>query len=330
MPTLTPGTKENYRTRAKQLAEAANEAAGRVLSPTELAEAVVKRRAELSPSSFRQYRTAMKFTMKEAAERRPDLAEQLHAAIALLDNAPPHPGAKNEEVLRTSQQKQKAGLDDDLKRICHAALATKSPQAQRLAGCLVTGSLAGARFVEWPTATFGRSTFPSFAWELTLVNGKQGNGRAHGETRVLRWQSLPEHLVSAMRAWISVAAEAAAEGRYETLQSTLESLMCRVTKRLFPRRKQRPTLSSARHAAAARWKQAYVVEATSTEEKQRGLAMVAALLGHASDETATRHYARAREGKGRFPVPVPDPAEVARIRKRYSLAAPGNGFDPSP
>ncbi len=48
--------------------------------------------------------------------------------------------------------------------------------------------------------------------------------------------------------------------------------------------------------------------------------MVAALLGHATDETATRHYARAGEADGRFPVPSPDPAKVARIRKRYSLA----------
>jgi hypothetical protein len=319
MPTRTEDTENNYRTRARQLVEAA--AAGHAISPTKLADALVERRPALSPSSFRQYRSALIFAFTEAAKMRPDLAPQLRAGIAVLE-APAHPrGSSTNKVLRTSQQKQKGGeLDDDLERICHAALATRSPNARRLADCLVAGSLAGARLVEWPTAFFGPSAVKGFEWELVLQNGKQGNGRGHGETRVLRWQSLPEHLICAMTAWISAAAEAAAKGSYAKLQSTLEALMRRETKRLFRGRKRRPTLSSARHAAAARWKQAYVAGPKTEEEKLRGLAVVAALLGHASDATATIHYARAREGRSQFPVPSPDRAEVARIRQRYSPA----------
>jgi hypothetical protein len=53
-----------------------------------------------------------------------------------------------------------------------------------------------------------------------------------------------------------------------------------------------------------------------------GLAVVAALLGHASDATATAHYGRPHQGErgsARFPVPVADPAEVARVRRRMQL-----------
>ncbi len=99
--------------------------------------------------------------------------------------------------------------------------------------------------------------------------------------------------------------------------------MRRVTKALFPRRTEaeHPTLSSVRHAAAARFKAAYVATATTEEEKLRGLAMVAALLGHASDATATEHYACAHGRDDRYPVPVPDALDVAHVRRRYSEPA---------
>ncbi len=318
MTTRKPKTEAAYRKRAAQIAKAAAEKADRRLSPTELAQSLIARRPELAPSSFRQNRAAITFMMNEIAKDQPALHPQTRAAIALLRDVESIDRPDDGEP-RTSAQKLKR-LDDDLDRICHGALATTSPNATTLVDCLTVGSFTGARLVEWPTAKFGPSTDPDYAWELVLVNGKQGNGRAHGVTRVLRWEWLPDELVAQTKAWIFAAREAAANGCYETLVSTLESLMRRVTKLLFPTRKRRPTLSSARHAAAARWKKNYVVAARSAEDKELGLAIVAALLGHASDETATRHYARAGEAKDRFPVPTPDPAEVARVRKRYSAA----------
>ena len=95
--------------------------------------------------------------------------------------------------------------------------------------------------------------------------------------------------------------------------------MRQLTEELFPRRQVRPTMYTPRHEASARWKARYVESATTVEARLKGLAMVAALLGHASDETATRHYGRPQRGErgsSRLPVPVPDPAEVARVRRR--------------
>ncbi|MDA9491891.1 hypothetical protein [Bradyrhizobium sp. CCBAU 11361] len=315
MTTRNEKTEKAYSTRAKQVAVAASKKAGRRLSPTELAQSLVARRPELAASSFRQNRAAITFMLNEVALNQPALAPETLAAIAILRDAE-SVERSDDGAPRTSAQKQKR-LDDDLHRICHAALATTSPNAGTLVDLLTVGSLTGARLAEWPTAKFGPSEDPDFTWQLTLTNGKQGNGRAHGETRTLRWEWLPDELAAQTKAWIFAAREAAANGCYETLISTLESLMRRVTKLLFPRRLRRPTLSSARHAATARWKMNYVVPARSMEDKELGLAIVAALLGHASDETATRHYARPREADGRFPVPTPDPTEVARVRKRY-------------
>jgi hypothetical protein len=150
------------------------------------------------------------------------------------------------------------------------------------------------------------------------VNGKNSNGRAHGHSRTLRWASLSDDHVARITAWIATAKKAESEGRYETLLDTLGALMKRVTKRLFPRRRKWPKLSSARHMAAARWKHHYVASAKSEEEKLHGLAIVAALMGHGSDETATHHYARARKGST-FPIPTAEPSEVARIRRVYAM-----------
>ena len=102
--------------------------------------------------------------------------------------------------------------------------------------------------------------------------------------------------------------------------------MRRITKGLFPKRGLRPTLSSPRHAAAARWKMAYVTSALNEEQRLPGLAIVAAMLGHASDETATKHYARASTGDGVYPVPEPDPAEIARIRHCLKAMARGSPY----
>lgn len=255
--------------------------------------------------------------MTAAAKLQPERAATLNAAIALLRNWRSKRGAA--PGLRTSQWKQKSDLADDLARIRHRALAGLSENADKLVAVLECGELTGARFVEWPTAIFGPSTTEGYAWELTFANGKCGNDRAHGEFRTLRWTELPDHYVSQMNFWIAVARSAASEGRLHTLQDTLESLMRRVTKALFPRRTQtqHPTLSSTRHAAAARFKAAYVSTTATEEEKLLGLAMVAALLGHASDASATAHYARADSRNGRYPVPVPDALEVARVRRRY-------------
>ena len=51
--------------------------------------------------------------------------------------------------------------------------------------------------------------------------------------------------------------------------------------------------------------------------------MVAALSGHATDETATAHYGRPRRGErlsADFPIAVADEHEVTRIRRRIQLS----------
>src|SRR6478609_9339683 len=98
MPTLTKRTAQRYRERAEQILNAANDAAGKKLSPMQLAFAI--RSHDLAASSFRQAKAALTFTMEEAARLRPDEAPKLQAAIDLLKR--PRSGDKPDPtVLRT-------------------------------------------------------------------------------------------------------------------------------------------------------------------------------------------------------------------------------------
>jgi len=274
-------------------------------------------RTDLDYDSFRQYRASLTAAWEGAAEQFPGKEAEYSAAIELMGSRRDKPAPQAKKKLRTSQYKQKGITEDELERICHGAWATGLPNGRALVAYLQAGVLAGARFCEWPTANFGPSQMPGFKFQLTFGNGKHSNGRAHGETRTLLWEDLPKDLERALRSWIKISTKAAREGKHKRLQGTLGDLMHRVTEDLFRRdRQRRPTLSSVRDAAVARWKQAYIAGAKTNEEKQCGRAIVAALMGHASDESATKHYARARKGS-KYPTPFADPVEVNRVLQRY-------------
>jgi integrase len=324
-PTSTPGTRAAYAKRYTQLSRAARReavlAAGMTggqpsLTANGFVNYLLAKRHRYRASSWRQVRAAAIYGMTQEAERDPATAPAIHAAILRLEAAAPAP----DENLppRTSSTKAKRSSESDVNRICFAALASRSPNGTHLVRYLRASNLCGCRPCEWPGAIFRRSAVPGFQWELVVPNAKNTNERSTGEFRTLRWVTLPKDRVDDMIHWIAIAREP----NYGRLIATLGSLLSRLTEKLFPRRETRPTLYSMRHEATARWKAAYLSADQSTEQRIAGLAIVAALLGHISDETASTHYGRPRRGEkemGQFPVPHADPVEVAKVRQRLDL-----------
>jgi hypothetical protein len=317
VPARREETEAAYRRRFHQLMQKCLEQLGRQPSPEELADWLIRtKRPQLEESSWRQVRAATIFGLGEL-DADPSLAATIEAAVARLRSTPPAKIA--EAPPRTSQQKAKRFRPGDLERIIHRVLATRSPNGRELTDCLTAGNITGLRFCEWPHAELRPSNVPGFQWELKVRNGKSDDIRSHGEFRTLRFEELGPRTVSVITRWIANAREAEAAGTYRTLNATLQALMLRVTTDLFPTRDTHPTLGTTRHEAIARWKCHYVDPAAGPQERLQGLAVVAALCGHASDATATVHYGRPRRGEGRsslFPVPAADPTEVARVRKR--------------
>jgi integrase len=324
-PTSTPGTQAAYAKRFQQLIRAARREAVRVASTTggqpsltanAFVDYLLAKRAGYRANSWRQVRRAAIYGMTQEAERDPAAAPAIHAAISTLEAAAPAPD-KNLPP-RTSSTKAKRSSESDVDRMCFAALASRSPNGKHLVSCLRASNVCGCRPCEWPGAIFRRSAVPGFEWELVVPNAKNTNGRSTGEFRTLRWVTLPKDLVDDVTNWTAIARGP----NYARLLATLGSLLSRITAELFPRKKKPPTLCSMRHEATARWKAAYLPADQSTEQRLAGLAIVAALLGHISDETASKHYGRPHRGAkemGRFPVPHADPAEVAKVRRRLDL-----------
>jgi hypothetical protein len=247
----------------------------------------------------------------------PVLSEEIARGIERLRAAP---AVRHNDDLpsRTSSSKQNRFFEEDFERVCHLALSRRSAYAQPLTRFLHGTMLTGCRPCEWPSAVLTWCRIPGFEWELTVQNAKNSNGRALGDSRVLRWPKLSHDLVEHVAECIAMAESE----NYTRMLSTMGSLLADLTRELFPTRNQHPTLYSARHEAIARWKGKYLWPGQTIEERIAGLAMVAALAGHASDETATMHYGRPRRGRDRisaFPVPSADPERVAMVRRVFDL-----------
>ncbi len=319
---LSAKTEKNYGDVYERLGKRAREDNKGKLTPKLLVDWLIKKRHKWSPSSWRQNRSAVRFGFEVTARMRPQQREEIDAAMKCLDETPPapkDPAAK--EILKTSQQKSKRVKRKDHEIIRNLALSSSSPNAHVLVNFMEATRVAGLREVEWRYAEFRHCHVDPYQFELVVRNAKYDEVRAHGEVRTLRWLSLDSEIIEAITQTIAHAKGFEDDEAYEKWRKTLQAFLRRLTKLKFKLRKKRPSLYSFRHEAIAGWKAHYVSGHTSLEEKRNGLAIVAALAGHATDETASEHYGRPKRGEssaGRL-VPSPDAEEVARIRQTMKL-----------
>lgn len=276
------------------------------------------KREGLAAASWRQYRAAAVFVLAEKAKRYPEKSTAIMASIARLNEAKPSPPPKDVPK-RTSAQKAKRLDQQDIDRILAAALE-KGATGQELIDYWHAACLTGLRPVEWTTAILAPSPDGSLAWVLTVACAKHDDQRGHSSRRTLRFDTFPPDLLTFLRRWIDRASVAANEEKgYDQLRNRVSRLLYDITRELFPGRKRQATLYTARHIAVGRWKAHYIDRETDPDRRLEGAAIIAALLGHSSDLTATRHYARAeKDGSDRWPIPTADPAEVARVKPRLA------------
>ena len=129
---------------------------------------------------------------------------------------------------------------------------------------------------------------------LVVQNAKATNGRAHSEERTLMISDVRElHNIGALCLQLTST-------DFEKKRRHVARAIRRHAKRLWPSAEKLPSLYSARHGFSAEAKAVY-----SKEE-------VAALMGHASTNTAGRHYARRRIASGFFKV-LPCIADVDAV-----------------
>ncbi|KVF31584.1 hypothetical protein [Burkholderia vietnamiensis] len=305
--TRTSKTEEHYASKARQICHRAARELGYQLvdsvSPVAISVHLITRKPEIARNTWKLYKNALRSHFRALADDAKDqvTAKELRAAITLLD-AETSTGAMLRGT-RTSATKQKQFKRHDFDRLIEylSEHVGRHKFANALRTWLIAARFTGLRPCEWEHAGLtdvgGRPC-------LVVRNAKATNGRGNGDYRRLDLSRAGVPDIDALHDMMEMLEGYEAELGFATLQERLAHYMKRATRACFGRRKKYPTLYSLRHQ--------FVADAKRSGHSQ---AEVAALLGQASDETASRHYARAVSGESAVRV-SPIAAEVNRVRAK--------------
>jgi integrase len=243
-------------------------------------------------TTIAQYRAALKIGIQDMEAQGLLSAE---ASADLLKRIQNGPARKVHGTKLTSSRKRKSVSDAEIDLLA-ASLKAGAHQHDRLLRLYLAFSIMFfPRPSEWRDAHIDGE-------DLVVINGKVSNRRAHGPDRRIGLDCLAKREREVLQFFLaSLQAEAKVVGTYARLQTLLAARLVRHCQKAGVRRVSLYTLRHLGMATAKRF--------LAPEE-------VAALAGHATDRTATEHYAKARYGR-RAPAVLPraNEADIARVRK---------------
>lgn len=328
IPTKTTQTKAAYSKRAvsiiSRFGKLHNLGEDDLINPDDFINWLIEQRAKLKSASWRQYKAALVYYLEEAEQ------EELAQAILELENKPTE--KKASKLRRTSSNKKKSVSEFDESRITDSLLEQikngsfwAKPTLAFFKAILATGlrpfELSTCKLVLAPK-DIDAPEFPHYP-VLVVKNAKHTNNRAHGEFRHLYLHDLLEESINYLRLAIQYANPSTNEGwttpsgnkandwehYYQNIRQCLYRTV-RLSTNTTTRKGPFVTIYSARHQFIANLKLAgYKLEE------------IAALVGHATDDTATFHYGRKTSGRSGSGLPQPDTEEVAKIRQVYGIAS---------
>lgn len=199
------------------------------------------------------------------------------------------------ESSETSALKQKKMSYNDIELIASKMNAGKNKWDGLIISWLEAGVVTGLRPSEWATAHL-RGNY------LIVQNAKNTNGRSFGVERVLDLSNLDENDYEAIEKFMRKL-HYALWSNHVSFHCIYEACRMRLrwaTSKLWPPKKKHPTLYSCRHQFSADMK--------NTLSKKE----IAALMGHAVDDTATEHYGKKQSGtyKENHILPLPDQVDL--------------------
>ncbi len=310
---LSVSTQQNYDRRFRSLVQRYRQARAPGTAYLEnaygFANWLIEQRDDWASSTWRQYRASTVWAISEPTHCLMNCnAPELSTALDLLTRTVPSMGKP--DVKRTSSRKAKRLLPKDHSKLANWIANGRSSNAKEALGMFDVTIITGLRPIEWRDARWHIDDDGTFT--LTVRNAKDTHGRAPGKYRHLKWRSLPSTERDAIIDFIKlVEARTRGElGPFQKWYNVIRTAFRRAAEECWPAREQRPSMYTARHIAAAMFKLIY------------GPVEVAALMGHASDDTATNHYARPAKGKNAVRpedvahlVPEPAPEVMALVRK---------------
>jgi integrase len=264
---------------------------------------IISRKADWSASTWRQYKSAVVFVGIRLTRKGSLSLDGMEATLVL--SSEPQTGS-SPKGRATSAHKRKRFPKEDMNKILDNLMRSHSKHSNPLAIFLQANLVAGLRPIEWTQACVVAD--PGFALVLQVANAKDTHGRSHGQLRHLRWRTIADVDRDVIVEMLEISKPYAGRpAGFDAFTKSLQRLLRETCQALWPRRRTGYTLYDTRHDFAARAKLVYEPEE------------VAALMGHGSDETATRHYGRLKAGSMVVAhdrvLPEPDPEEVQRVRQ---------------
>lgn len=298
-PTRTATTESAYQVRARDLVlrcrKALNVPPHEPLDYRQFVGWLIVQKPTWSRPTWRQYKASVVFMLDQEARLRHNPVAQ----EAVEELRPVDVEHCLQRTRRTSGSKLKRFPLSDYRRLVDELHENPSPWSADLRLWLAAALLTGLRPKEWGQA---RYTARSGEDALVVENAKATNDRAHGPERTILLGGLTDEERVLIREHVERATEWAAAGQFPRFYQACAATLGRLARKLWKNRPQRVTLYSTRHQFSA-------------DAKASGLTReeIAALMGHAVDITATRHYGKKTAGSDLVRV-RPDPAEVARVR----------------
>lgn len=303
-PTRTNKTEAGYHVRVIAVLEKYGVEAQKDwdLNPKDFLNWLEAYRDKVSKASWRQIRAALVWFMKNI-ESECDLSAEILAIDTDTCSEAINTSAKKKKSI---SDKEKVALEVELlsshdKFIAGGGDETDSVALNTLLYLLAT-EITGLRPSEWwgakivDTKNLDVDEIEAQKKDLksidtiTLVveNGKATNGRAFGSHRTIKLKNLsPERKFALEAHYRSVKKHSSLEA-FEGYYKSCADRMTYTTRKLWPHRKKYPTLYSGRHQFSANLKR-----------EDTALKVIAALMGHGTDRTATEHYGRKNFGQSK-------------------------------
>ena len=263
------------------------ENAGRTLSDRLLLlpECFDKRTKGRSKSEFRFAKAALQHWLSTLTD---PVATQTARAIALM----PQTECKRRQSIHLKKLRlaHKAALE--------ARLREQGKWKHRAWLMLNAIDLTGLRPIEWKNASYNPATRL-----LSVSNAKHSNGRGGVGERTMRLDTEEAHL-AVIEHLVEMRGLTREGYPADMYQQNCSRMITKMAREIWPRRKQRPRLYSARHQFAADNKRA-----------GRSLSEIAILMGHSSTNTVRAHYGRTTAGyKPPVVSPVLEPSAEPLVR----------------
>ena len=264
-------------------------------TPSLIAAWAILLRPNVRPATWRQYRAALLCYFK--FEQDPEIGQ----AIELLQTSSCSVCLRGKNApSRTSSSKKRQISQQELAEIVEYLDVHITRWSFPTAIWLQVSILTGLRPSEWLHSQL--EIIANGEPVLVVTNAKNTNGRSNGEVRHLLLSNLPAESMALIRTQMEIVAVVVERNLWDRWCRECRKTLYSATRALWPKRTRYPTLYTGRHQFVA-------------NAKRSGLTKIeiAALLGHASEQTAARHYGKKRSGINEVLI-KPHADDVARLK----------------